>query len=93
MESSPLSGQVVDGVAGYPNHGREGHDEADDVSPQRIFNVAVLDRSPTEQVEAKDELEKNKELHIFNQKHCLVLTKTIHCISVNFLVVAMSYHP
>ncbi len=51
-----MDDQIVDGVAGDPKHGGEGHDEADAVRPEGVLHVAVLDRWPADDVEEEDRL-------------------------------------
>ena len=56
-EASSFCDNVVDGVARNPEHGGQGHDEADAVRPEGILHAAVLDRGPFDDVEDEDGLE------------------------------------
>ncbi len=52
--------QIIDCVSGDPEHGGEGHDEADTMGPEGILHVAVLDRGPANDVEEEDCLKSKK---------------------------------
>ena len=56
LETPPLRGHVVDGIARDPEHGGQGHDEAHDVRLQRIFHTTVLYRHPFETIKQEDRL-------------------------------------
>jgi len=52
-----LSEEVVDGVSRNPDHGGEGHAEAQAVRPQRVLLVlAVLHRAPEDDIRNEDDL-------------------------------------
>ena len=55
LDGAPGCAHPVDGVAWYPHHGGERHEEPDGMSPGWVLHRAVLDRLPSEAVEEEDD--------------------------------------
>ena len=55
LDWAPRCAHPVDGIARYPDHGRERHEEPDGVRPGGVLHRPVLDGLPAEAVEEEDD--------------------------------------